>query len=320
MSSHPQDSSTQGPALEVIVARSAGICFGVRSAIEVASRERQPILGPLVHNPKVVDDLARAGIPILERYEELDLLAARGVRQVVITPHGYPRELKEQLRSRGIGYHDATCPVLLDGVYGKIRRFEESGRSIILMGDPAHAEVIASRSYGRRVHVVHSETDADRLPRDLGRVVAICQTTITLEKFSRLVEYIRANGYPGLESVDTRCKPVKDQQEGVEELARSVDAMLVVGGLDSSNSRSLARIAGRHLPGRTYHVDDADRIDPGWLVGVRRLGIGAGTSTPRSQLQAVMDHIRRLHGGVMTFGNGLASSSGSSDVEVSTEH
>ncbi|MDO8494516.1 MAG: hypothetical protein Q7S68_04185, partial [Deltaproteobacteria bacterium] len=110
----------QNQTLEVILAHSAGTCFGVQAAIDIAEDKRRPVLGPLVHNPQIVNDLAKQGIPILERYTDLSKLKEEGVDEVIITAHGYPKELKEELVKSGIKYHDATCPVLLKWVYGKI--------------------------------------------------------------------------------------------------------------------------------------------------------------------------------------------------------
>jgi 4-hydroxy-3-methylbut-2-enyl diphosphate reductase len=295
-------SATLLDELEIIVAHSAGTCFGVEDAIEMAEEHKQPILGPIVHNPIVVNGLAEQGIPILERYSDLEALTAEGVREVVITAHGYPKELKEDLERRGIAYHDATCPVLLKWVYGKIRTFERDGYRVILVGNPDHAEIIASRSYGTGIHVVYSPEEVAALPDDLGdKTVAVCQTTITREKFEMLVELIRKTKYPELKAVDTRCKPVKNQQEAVQRLAQWVDAMIIVGGFDSSNTTNLARISRKYLPERTYHIDSVEGVDRKWLQGVRHLGIGGGTSTPKDQIHAVSLRIAELHGGKVKF-------------------
>jgi len=295
-------SRADAPALEVIVARSAGTCFGVEDAIDMARERKQAILGPIVHNRLVVEALAREGIPVLERYADLEELTRGSVREVVITAHGYPRELKEDLQRRGIVYHDATCPVLLKWVYGKIRRFEADGYRVILVGNPTHAEIIASRSYGTDIHVVYSDEDVDALPDDLGeRTVAFCQTTITRAKFEHLVERIRTSKYPALKAVDTRCKPVKNQQDAVARLAQWVDAMIVVGGFSSSNTTNLARISRRWLPQATYHVDSAGLLRPEWLAGIAHLGIAAGTSTPKDQIQAVQRRIGELWPGPVAY-------------------
>jgi 4-hydroxy-3-methylbut-2-enyl diphosphate reductase len=281
-------------ALEVIVARSAGTCFGVEAAIDLAEAHRQPILGPIVHNPQIVANLAEKGIPIYERYQDLGDLKREGVKEVVITAHGYPKELKEALHDMGIQFHDATCPVLLKWVYRKILTFEQQGYSIILIGNPNHAEIIASRSYGTNIRVVYSEEDVDALPDDLGKTVAICQTTITKEKFEYLVDYIRETKCPAMRAIDTRCKPVKNQQQAVEDLAQWVDAILIIGGFNSSNTTNLANLAKKYLPTSTYHIDSPDLIREEWLKGVRHLGIGAGTSTPKSQINDVQQKIAKL--------------------------
>ena len=291
-------SSIKSNTLEVIVARNAGTCFGVEAAIELAEHERKPILGPLVHNPQVILDLASQGIPILERYQNLDLLEAK---EVIITAHGYPKQLKEALHERGVFYHDATCPVLLKWVYRKIERFEAEGYHIILIGNPNHAEIIASRSYGINIDVVYSNEEIDQLPEKLEKTVAICQTTITKEKFQSLVDYLRKTKYPNLRAIDTRCKPVKNQQTAVEDLSQWVDAMLVLGGYESSNTTNLARISSQYLPHHTYHIDSPDRIQSEWLRDIHTLGIGAGTSTPKSQTEQVKKRIVELYAGTVCF-------------------
>ena len=278
--------------LQIHIANSAGTCFGVEAAIDIAERVRKPILGPLVHNPKIVGDLAEQGIEILDRYPEIDQIAQ--MPEVVITAHGYPKPVKEALLEKGITFHDATCPVLLKWVYRKIEKFTGEGYHIILIGNPDHAEIIASRSYGERISVVYSKEEADRLPDNLGPVVAICQTTITREKFDHLVEYIRKTKYPELRAIDTRCKPVKNQQTGVEELAQIVDCMLIVGGFNSSNTTSLANISKKYLPQSTYHIDRPEMIKDAWLKNIGVLGIGAGTSTPKEQIEQVVARIREM--------------------------
>jgi 4-hydroxy-3-methylbut-2-enyl diphosphate reductase len=287
--------------LEVIVARSAGTCFGVEAAIELAEKHRKPILGPIVHNPKIVEDLAEQGIPILERYQDLQALKQQGYNEVVITAHGYPKELKDDLLQKGIQFHDATCPVLLKWVYRKIRMFEEKGFTIILVGNPSHAEIIASRSYGKNIHVVYSENEVNQLPDNLGSTIAICQTTITRDKFQKLVDYIRRTKYPDMKAVDTRCKPVKNQQQAVTDLAQWVDAMLIIGGYNSSNTTNLAKLAQKYLPNTTYHIDSPELVKLEWLQGISHLGIGAGTSTPKSQIDDVQRRVAEIYPGETYF-------------------
>ncbi|MBI5299823.1 MAG: 4-hydroxy-3-methylbut-2-enyl diphosphate reductase [Deltaproteobacteria bacterium] len=293
--------SSAETTLEVILAHSAGTCFGVQGAIDIAEDKRKPILGPLVHNPKIVGDLANQGIPVLERYTDLEKIQNKGIKEVIITAHGYPKELKESLLEKGIQYHDATCPVLLKWVYGKIATFEAEGYDVVIVGNPKHAEIIASRTYGKKTHVVYSKEEIDQLPDNLEKVVVICQTTITRDKFEKLVNYMRAKKYPHLKAVDTRCKPVKNQQEAVEALAKWVDAMIVIGGFDSSNTTNLAKLSQKYLPKTTYHVDSPNLLKAEWLKGVKHLGLGAGTSTPKSQIREIQQRILELYKGKVVF-------------------
>jgi len=287
--------------LEVILAHSAGTCFGVQGAIDIAQNKRKPILGPLVHNPKIVGDLAQEGIPIFERYTDLGMLKKEGVSEVIITAHGYPKQLKAALLEKGITYHDATCPVLNKWVYGKIETFDKQGYTIILVGNPNHAEIIASRSYGEHIFVVYSKEEVDALPAGLDKVVAICQTTITREKFETLVHYMRQTKYPSLKAVDTRCKPVKNQQAAVEMLAQWVDAMIVIGGYNSSNTTNLTKLSKKYLPEKTYHIDDAKLLKLEWFENIAHLGLGAGTSTPKEQIHEVQQKILELFPGKVLF-------------------
>ncbi|OGQ45704.1 MAG: 4-hydroxy-3-methylbut-2-enyl diphosphate reductase [Deltaproteobacteria bacterium RIFCSPLOWO2_02_FULL_46_8] len=293
--------SSAETTLEVILAHSAGTCFGVQGAIDIAENKRKPILGPLVHNPKIVGDLANQGIPVLERYTDLEKIQNKGIKEVIITAHGYPKELKEALLEKGIQYHDATCPVLLKWVYGKISTFEAEGYDVVIVGNPKHAEIIASRTYGKKTHVVYSKEEIDRLPDNLEKVVVICQTTITRDKFEKLVDYMRTKKYPNLKAIDTRCKPVKNQQEAVEALAKWVDAMIVIGGFDSSNTTNLAKLSQKYLPKTTYHVDSPNLLKAEWLEGVKHLGLGAGTSTPKSQIREIQQRLLELYKGKVVF-------------------
>lgn len=285
-------------SLEVIVADSAGTCFGVEKAIDMALDRRKPILGPLVHNPLVVQNLASQGISILERYQEVT--PEEGVDSVVITAHGYPKQAKQKLADQGIEVNDATCPVLLNGVYRHIQRFDDKGYHIFLVGNPNHAEIIASRSYGEHVTVVYTEEEAEAVDEGLGQTVAMCQTTITREKFDKIVAVLQQK-YPDLKVMDTRCRPVKNQQEAVYDLARWVDGFIILGGYESSNTTNLARIARKFLGEKVWHVDHPDKITADMLEGLSTVGIGGGTSTPKEQIDQAKARIREVFDGEVLY-------------------
>lgn len=296
--------------LEVIVADSAGTCFGVEKAIDMALDKRKPILGPLVHNPLVVNDLASQGIRILERYR--DLTPEDEISSVVITAHGYPKQLKAQLQDSGIEVNDATCPVLLRGVYRHIERYDEQGFHIFLVGNPNHAEIIASRSYGNNVTVVYTPEDAESVSDDLGKTVAMCQTTLTRAKFDAIVAVLQKK-YPDMKVMDTRCRPVKNQQEAVEDLAKWVDGFIILGGYESSNTTNLARIARKYLGDKVWHVDRPEKITAEMLEGLTTLGIGGGTSTPKAQIDAARQRVAEVFDGRVLF---RADKKRGGDVEV----
>ena len=164
--------------------------------------------------------------------------------------------------------------------------------------------ILNSRLASRKHAEILFDGGSGALLDDLGKTVAICQTTITKEKFQRLVNYIRDAKYPDLRAVDTRCKPVKNQQEAVQDLAQWVDAMLVIGGFNSSNTTNLARISSEFLPESTHHIDSPALIQQEWLDGISHLGIAAGTSTPKSQIEDVKARVAEMFKGGVVFRKG----------------
>ena len=252
----------------------------------------------MVHNRQVLDDLRRNGITVLDNGETPESLAADGIKTVVLPAHGCPVDIRERLSAAGIRAIDATCDILRQTVYQRIRDIESSGGRVVIIGDPRHAEVIAARSLSRTAQVVGSFEDIASLEPGLTKVVAICQTTITEANFLELANAVKLRAYPNLDIIDTRCQPVRLRQTGVYDLARRVDAMLILGGYDSSNTRSLARIAEDALPiGNVRHIDGPEALnetDAEWFESIERLGLATGTSAPENLPDSVIDKIRTL--------------------------
>jgi 4-hydroxy-3-methylbut-2-enyl diphosphate reductase len=268
--------------MQVVMAEHFGMCFGVRDAIDLAlGLTRQgpvTILGELVHNPDVIARLDAAGARRARRREEVQ------TRTVLLTAHGTADRLKLQLRDEGLEVHDATCP-LVARVHRMLVRLVTEGRHPVVIGQPQHVEVRGLVGDFDDCTIIHTEADLDGLAarvarqRDLALGV-VAQTTQPVERVLALVEAMRAR-LPGTDIlfVDTVCQPTKDRQEALRRLAVGCDAVVVVGGPESNNSRKLAELA--QSLGRPAHlVAGAAELRPEWFEGCRVVGLTAGTSTP----------------------------------------
>jgi 4-hydroxy-3-methylbut-2-enyl diphosphate reductase len=284
--------------MQVRIAEHLGMCFGVRDAVElahaVAARGPLTVLGDIVHNPDVVAALDAAGVVKARTPDEVRTPA------VLLTAHGTSDRIKLRLRERGNEVHDATCP-LVTRAHLALRRLVEEGRHPVVIGRPDHVEVRGLVGDLDEHTVLQTEADlgllAGRMGRDpAARLGVVAQTTQPLADVIALVEALRRR-YPraDVRFVDTVCQPTKDRQAAVHRLCEGVEAVVVVGGPDSNNSRKLADLA-RSLGRPAYRVAGADEIDPAWFAGLRTVGLTAGTSTPDSVIEAVRHRLEQVRG------------------------
>jgi 4-hydroxy-3-methylbut-2-enyl diphosphate reductase len=282
--------------MRVRMAEHLGMCFGVRDAIDLAldlsRRGPLTILGDLVHNPDVVARMDAAGAARAGRREDVR------TSTVLLTAHGTSDRVKLQLRGEGLDVHDATCP-LVTRVHLAARRLVAEGRHPVVIGQPDHVEVRGLVGDLDEYTVVSREADlgqlAERLRRDpCARLGVVAQTTQPLERVLGLVEALRRR-YPDADVrfVDTVCQPTKDRQQALRRLAEESDAVVVVGGPDSNNSRKLAELA-RGLGRPAYQVAGAAELRPEWFAGCGTVGLTAGTSTPDDVIDAVRAWLERL--------------------------
>jgi 4-hydroxy-3-methylbut-2-enyl diphosphate reductase len=277
--------------LELRISESAGFCWGVERALELAQKAAEqapgPVrsLGPLIHNPGVIADLAKRGVEVISGPEE----APDGT--VILRSHGVPREVNERLAESGAAVVDATC-TFVKSAQEKAAHLRDLGYFVIILGERDHPEVLAVRSYaGEQSLVVESPED---LPKELPahRVGVVVQTTQSQERLAELVEDL-APRVRELLVYNTICGATEQRQSAAMAMADGVDAVVVVGGRNSGNTRRLAELCAARQP-RTYHVESADELDPGWFMGMKVVGITAGASTPPEQIQAVADRLAGL--------------------------
>jgi len=275
-------------AMKIQRATHLGMCFGVRDAITLARQEAgtRPItiLGDLVHNESVLDDLRRRGVRL-----ERDLEAVR-THAVLITAHGASERRKEEVRARGHRLIEATCP-LVRFAHERLAELVRDGFHPVIVGLRDHVEVRGLTGDLEAFDVVLDEGDVDRLtPRT--RFGVASQTTQPVARVQRLVARLR-DRFPEAEIrlAETVCLPTRQRQQAAEELAAGSDVVVVVGGTGSNNTRELVATC-RQYCGRVHHVQTVADLEPGWFQPEDRVGLTAGTSTPAVLIDAVEERLR----------------------------
>lgn len=278
--------------MKVVRAEHAGACYGVQRALDLAlvaavDGERTSTLGPLIHNPQVVAELAKKGIRPVDGPEQ----AERG--SVIIRSHGVAPAIVRSIEERGLTVIDATCPHVARAqkAAAELARRRDL---VVVVGEAGHPEVeglvACVREAGGAVAVAADPTD---IPADLpASVGVVVQTTQTREVFDSVVAELVARGVD-LEVKNTICFATRQRQDEAADLARHVDALVVIGGRNSSNTTRLADICAAVLP-RTHHIETPDEIEPGWFEGCGLVGVTAGASTPESQIDAVVTRLESL--------------------------
>ncbi len=271
-----------------------GMCFGVRDAIALARSEasRGPltVLGDLVHNPVVIEDLQRRGV-ITER--RLDAIATE---RVMITAHGTSDRTLGALQARGHRVLEATCP-LVHHAHKTLSELVRDGCHPVVIGQRNHVEVLGMTGNYDAFDVVLTEDDVERLlPRP--RFGIVSQTTQPQDRVRYLVVLIQKR-FPASEVVarDTVCRPTRERQSAAEELAQGSDVVVVVGGMHSNNTQELASTCARWCA-RVHRVQGSGDVDPRWFREPDRVGLTAGTSTPDEVFRAVEE---RLEGIALTL-------------------
>ena len=265
----------------MILASHAGFCFGVRRAVEKAEGAAPAItLGPIIHNPQVVARLESLGIRSVDRPEEIDAGA-----RAVIRSHGVSRAVFEALQSRGCEVIDATCPFVAR-IHGMAREASEAGIPLIVVGEAEHPEVcgILGWTDGEK-YAVRTPEDVAALP-EMERALIVSQTTMVESKFRELCALL-AEKVAAPEIRATICPATHDRQTECVEIAAQADAMLVIGGRDSSNSRKLYRLAAEICP-RTHFIETAADLDGIEFHPSDTIGITAGASTPDCIIKEVV--------------------------------
>ncbi|MDY6837228.1 MAG: 4-hydroxy-3-methylbut-2-enyl diphosphate reductase [Thermodesulfobacteriota bacterium] len=270
--------------MRIKLAKTAGFCMGVRRAVEivldVANSQEGPIytFGPLIHNPQVLEILAEKGVSILED------LSVKGPGSVVIRAHGVPPQIKQALSDSGLTVIDATCPRVVK-VQTIIAKYAKQGYGVIIVGDRDHPEVTGLLGYANgQGHVLSCLEDVDRLP-SLERAIVVAQTTQDGRFFNAVAHTIREH-FSHFKLFDTICDSTHRRQAEVRNMAKSVDAVVVVGGRNSGNTQRLAQVVEQEgVP--AFHVEREEELDRKAIEPLQAVAVTAGASTPNWVIKKV---------------------------------
>ena len=275
--------------MKVILAKTAGFCFGVNRAVEMTYQllgegRKVATLGPLIHSPQVVQDLERRGAVTCDTVEQVP-----DGYEVVIRSHGVPREVYDKINTRSLAFHDATCPFVTK-IHKIAAEAGGNGALLLVAGDASHPEVqgIVGHTSGE-VRIFANLEQLKRLAPELEKqksIYVVAQTTFNVQSWEICKEFLK-NQCTNSKIFDTICNATWARQQEAEDLSQKCDHMVVIGGHHSSNTQKLLQVAARHT--RAVNVETADELDRDWLRGARTVGVTAGASTPSSIIEEVLN-------------------------------
>ncbi len=284
----------------VQVAQHAGACFGVQRALDITRQalgEGQGTvhtLGPLIHNPIVVTDLAERGAVVAQTPEEVG-----PGETLILRTHGVHPDVERRAKKTGAHVVDATCP-FVKRVHRHCENLLRDGYQVVVVGEAGHPEVEGACGHAPGALVLGSAQDAREaeVPR---RVGVVAQTTLAKDVLDEVVCALLGR-CEELRVYNTICQATRERQDAARELAANVDVMVVVGGHNSANTTHLAQVC-KEVCDRTYHVEQPSQLEASWFAGAQSIGITAGASTPAEHIVQMRDAIACLCDGLAPAGS-----------------
>lgn len=273
--------------MKITVAKHAGFCFGVRDAVRVAKDAARKygkvyMLGDIVHNERVVEELAEAGVLVVDSLEKVE------GAPVLFRAHGTPVKIWEEAKQRDLQIIDATCP-LVHEIHEEVRAMEKAGRQIYVIGDKGHDEVLGILSQIEKPILISTPEEARQL-RKKKRGGVVSQSTQMVENVQEIISILMMK-IKDLQFVNTICHPTRQNQAELKALASGNDVMIVIGSFTSANTKRLATIAAGINP-NSHQVERAGDLDPGWFAEAESVGVHAGASTPDNTIEEVIDRMK----------------------------
>ncbi len=294
--------------MQIILAKTAGFCFGVNRAVKLTYElleQGRPVatLGPLIHNPQVVEDLESKGAITCDSVDDVP-----DGCEVVIRSHGVGQSVYDKISTRRLAYHDATCPFVTK-IHKIAAQAGAEGAMLLVAGDAKHPEVqgIVGHTTGK-VEVFANLAELEKLLPELAQqksIFVVAQTTFNVQSWETCKEFLK-NQCTNAKIFDTICNATWARQQEAEDLSQKCDHMVVIGGHHSSNTQKLLQVAARHT--KAINVETADELDKDWLNGARIVGVTAGASTPSSIIEEVLNCMSEEIRDDMSFEEMLAAS------------
>lgn len=279
--------------MEVLLAQSAGFCFGVKRAVEKVYEQLEEgkkiyTYGPIIHNEEVVKDLEKRGVSVISGEEGLEQLKEGAV---VIRSHGVSRKIYELIQKNNLECIDVTCP-FVKRIHKIVERESADGQKIVIIGNAGHPEVEGIMGWSNTpAMVVGSREEAENFQENVSQKLCIVsQTTFNYNKFQELVEIFQKRGY-NVNVVNTICSATEERQKEAGEIAAKVDAMIVIGGRHSSNTQKLYGIC-REKCAATYFIQTLEDLHLELPKTAALVGITAGASTPNNIIEEVQNYVR----------------------------
>ena len=273
--------------MKILVAKDAGYCFGVRDAVDLAYKTAEEydevyMLGDIVHNENVVNDLSKAGAKVVDSLDKVP-----DDKPILLRAHGSKTSVWDDAKSRNLNIIDATCP-LVHKIHQDVKDLYEDGRKIIVIGDHGHDEVVAIADQVPRTIVVSSVKEAEQINR-IRKAGVVTQSTQAIENVQDIIKILMTKIFD-LRFVNTICFPTKRNQEQIKQLAKENDAMVIIGSFTSANSKRLTMLS-KEINSRTYQVTGVSDIDISWFENCESVGISAGASTPDYLIEEVKNKL-----------------------------
>ena len=282
--------------MQVELAKSAGFCFGVQRAVDTVykqieenSAEKIYTYGPIIHNEEVIKDMEKKGVEVILSEEELKQIKS-GI--VIIRSHGVPKRICDLLDENKVRYVDATCP-FVKKIHRIVEEKSRDGYHIVIIGNREHPEVMGIEGWAQGPATIiqtEEEARAFELVPESEKVCVVAQTTFNYNKFKDLVEIISEKRYDSI-VLNTICNATKERQEEAYDIAKRVDAMIVIGDKRSSNTQKLFEICSNACAD-TYYIQTLGDLNMNQLRSVETVGITAGASTPNKIIEEVQNNVR----------------------------
>ena len=282
--------------MQVELAKSAGFCFGVQRAVDTVykqieenSAEKIYTYGPIIHNEEVIKDMEKKGVEVILSEEELKQIKS-GI--VIIRSHGVPKRICDLLDENKVRYVDATCP-FVKKIHRIVEEKSRDGYHIVIIGNREHPEVMGIEGWAQGPATIiqtEEEARAFELISESEKVCVVAQTTFNYNKFKDLVEIISEKRYDII-VLNTICNATKERQEEAYDIAKRVDAMIVIGDKRSSNTQKLFEICSNACAD-TYYIQTLGDLNMNQLRSVETVGITAGASTPNKIIEEVQNNVR----------------------------